>query len=127
MLWPTTIPRRHVRGGTSEWPYRPCPEEGCQQAPLSCQMFHAIGEPGVTPVDQYNEVHRWLPNDTTSLGTYDVFTFHAAIPVQPPPPPPWVVVGGALVVVVGGGGGGVVPPPPEKPLKILVKSSFAWL
>lgn len=40
-----------------------------QQGPLSFQMFHAIGEPGVTPVDQYSEVHRWLLNDTTSLGT----------------------------------------------------------
>jgi hypothetical protein len=40
-----------------------------QQAPLSFQMFHAIGDPGVTPVDQYSDVHLWPPNVTTSLGT----------------------------------------------------------
>lgn len=31
--------------------------EQSQQAPSSFQMFHAIGEPGWTPVDQYNDVH----------------------------------------------------------------------
>ncbi|GAA2029269.1 hypothetical protein GCM10009839_30930 [Catenulispora yoronensis] len=42
------VARHHPAPGDAgrSWP------SGHQQAPLSFQMFHAIAEPGVTPVDQ---------------------------------------------------------------------------
>ena len=77
-------------------------------------MFQAIGEPGVTPVDQYSEVQLWPPYETLSPGTYDVLPLqageHDPPPVLPPDDPPVELVDPPVVLPPE-----VLPPDVEPP------------